>query len=190
MNYSLISPPFTLEFQKMSQDQLKSYKSWFIEKIPERIEILANLVASSPGFKEWLPDYSARSLDALGKWFSLSVQTRPRTIEEISELKAKLSIPIEIPKNELTNQTFSQSIDIGMYLSQIFLREFPCLRWNQELIKKTHVDYGQPVLWGFGNRGFNPVQMIVVLAYGLADNTRGPDSLREIYEIWSKMVKL
>jgi hypothetical protein len=51
------------------------------------------------------------------------------------------------------------------------------------------VDYGQPVFVGFtSNVLFNPVRMVITMAYGLAKDTKDGKRLREIYDIWSKKI--
>lgn len=188
--YRTIQPPFTLKFDEMSKKELRDYFKWFQEITPERIEELASAVNSSPGFENWQPDLTPGSLDALGKWLATQIETRPRTREEIAESDAQAALPIEHSGVELTNRTFSLTVDIGMYVGQVFLKNHPLLQWDQPLRSKGHIDYGQPVLVSFhsGKVPFNPVGLVVTLAYGLRDKTRTGDTLREIYDIWSKSV--
>jgi hypothetical protein len=123
----------------------------------------------------------------LGRWFAAQVQTRPLTTEEQEEFSARVPNPMQT--TELTNRTFSLAIDLGMYLSQVLLRNHSSLQWDQPFGSKRFIDYGQPVLVGFaGNVPFNPVGMMVTLAYGLAKKTRPGEGLREICDIWSRMV--
>ena len=63
----------------------------------------------------------------------------------------------------------------------------PALEWTQPFGKKNFVDYGQPVLVGFCAAPFNPVHMVVTLAYGLIRQSKTGKSLREIYDILSKL---
>jgi len=78
------------------------------------------------------------------------------------------------------------AIDVGMYVSQVFLNEFPHLRWEQSLHDKQSIDYGQPVLTGLGPVPFNPVQIMVTLAYGLVSGRNKGGRLREIFDYWTK----
>jgi len=188
MIYNIIQPPFTLKFQEMSKTELKAYFQWFLDTIPVRIRELSEVIRQTPGFSAWDPDCSPASLDLLGGWFSTQFATRPRTNEEIRELGAKSSFPIPISGNELENRTFSLAMDIGMYLSQVFLKQYPSLHWEQPFGNKKFVDYGQPVLVPFKPAPFNPVRMMVTLAYGLSTKTKSGEKLREIYEIWSQLV--
>jgi hypothetical protein len=173
----------------MSKQELKDYFRWFFDVLPERIRELTEAVRQTPGFETWQPDLTAASLDALGNWFAIQAETRQRTQEERREIASRSSYPIEIPNEELTNRTFSLAVDVGMYLSQVLLKNYPSLCWEQPFGNKKFVDYGQPVLVGFGAVPFNPVRMLVTLAYGLVSRKETEKGLREIYDIWSKMVR-
>lgn len=189
MTYSTIQPPFTLKFRDMSRKDLKDYFSWFQNILPQRLEQLIRAVNQTPGFEVWTADFTVASLDRLGEWFCSRVETRPKTQEEIQEIKEQSSIPVEIPADELTNQTFSLAIDTGMYLSQVFLKNHPVLKWDQQFGNKKDADYGQPVLTGFGPVPFNPVWLLVTLAYGVVSKRKSGKSLRELYDSWAKMIR-
>jgi hypothetical protein len=187
MPYSVIQPPFRLKFGEMSKKELKEYSKWFQEMIPQRIEELAKAVKESLGFETWQADFSPGSLNKLGEWFQSQVTTRPRDEEELQKI-ASLPFPTEVPNRELTNRTISLAIDVGMYLSQVFRRQHPSLKWDTVLGSKQSIDYGQPVLLGFGRVPFNPVRMMLTLAHGFVDRSRSDKGLREIYDIWSRMI--
>jgi hypothetical protein len=188
MPYATIQPPFTLKFREMSKKELREYFHWFFEVLPKRTSALAEAVRESRGFETWEPDQTPGSLDMLGDWFATQVETRRRTEDERQEVASCSTHPIEIPGDELTNRTFSLAIDVGMYLSQVLLRNHPSLRWQQPLGSKKFIDYGQPVLVGFGAVSFNPVRMLVTMAYALASKKETGKGLRDLYNIWSKMV--
>ena len=188
MTYQIIQPPFTLKFQEMPKQELKDYFAWFQSVVPDRLNILTRSVQQTPGFEAWQPDFTPASLDLLGNWFATQVETRSRTEGEIQEIEDRLLFPIEVPDKELTNRTFSLAMDIGMYLSQVFLKNHPTLRWDQLFGKKKDADYGQPVLVGFSGVSFNPVWMLVTLAYGLVNKSKTGKRLRELYDIWANMV--
>ena len=187
MPYTTIRPPFTLKFREMSKKELREYFSWFFEVLPQRMELLAVAVRATPVYDVWEPSLTPASLDMLGDWFAGQVETRPRAPEKLREISSLSPYPKEIPNNELTDRTFSIAMDVGMYLSKVLLENHPSLRWEQPLSNKHFIDYGQPVLVGFGVAPFNPVRMTVTLAYGLASKKESGSGLRELYEIWSKI---
>lgn len=189
-SYEIIQPPFTLVFREMSKKELRAYYDWFLAQVPQRIDILINAVHATTGYEDWSADYSPDSLNALGKWFAGQVETRDSTPEEIEEIYRDSPAwfqQVEIDTRELTNRTFSLAIDIGMYMSQVFLRHVDGLSWKH-VIKgsKNYVDYGQPVITGFGSDEFNPARMLVVLAYSISSGKKAGEGLRNLYDIWKK----
>jgi hypothetical protein len=188
MAYGTIPPPFNLKFDEMSKSELKEYFQWFLGAIPQRLTELADAVRKSPGYEEWWGDYKPASLKALGDWFAAQIETRQRTDEELDKIKSHLKFPIEVSDKELTDRTFLLTMDVGMYLSQVFLINHRSLRWEQPLGSRKFVDYGQPVLVGFGRAPFNPVRTLVSLAYGITSKKRTGKSLVEVYEFWSKLL--
>jgi hypothetical protein len=174
----------------MSKKDLKSYFEWYQSMIPIRLDELVRVVKQTEGFEEWQPDFSPASLIGLGDWFAEQVETRKRTQEEIQEIDSHLIFPIEIDRDELTNRTFSLAIDIGMYLSKVFLINNPTLKLDQVFGNKRGIDYGQPVITGFDTSPFNPVWMMVTLAYGIASKGKTGARLRELYDIWLQMISI
>lgn len=79
-------------------------------------------------------------------------------------------------------------MDIGIYLSQVLRQSFPTLRWEQHFESKQFVDYGQPILVGFHTTPFNPVRIVVNLAYGIASKEKSGNALRTLFDTWSKMI--
>lgn len=190
MAYEIVQPPFTLDFPSMSKKELKAYFEWFLASIPERVGQLVGAIQETIGFEDWQGDFTPSSLDRLGEWFASQVEVRARTNDEIQTIESQTQFRIEIPRWELTNRTFSIALDVGMYVSQVFLQSLPALKWHQPLGGKTFVDYGQPTLVGREIKlGFNPVRMMVTQAYGLADKSRTPADLLEIYNIWIESLK-
>jgi hypothetical protein len=188
MAYSVIQPPFTLKFREMPRKELKEHYDWFLGVIPQRLSELAVLVRSSPRFGAWELDYTPASLESLGEWLVGQVAERQRTPEEMLKIRNRLTFPIEIPDKDLTNRTFYLAMDVGMYLSQVFLRNHPSVSWKHDLQNKKFVDYGQPVLVGFAVP-LNPVRVALVLAYKLVSKTETGRGLREIYDIWAKQIQ-
>lgn len=185
MSYAIIDPPFTLRFREMSKPELKAYYAWFMQTLPVRVAQLEVTVRELQ--PSWRADCSPQSLEALGEWFVSQVVIRPRTNDEVAELRSKLVIPIEVPGEELTDRTFSLAMDIGMYFGNVILASLPGTTWNQPLVNEKFADYGQPVIMGFGNVPLNPVRIIVSAAYGIAHKERGGGRVRELFDAWAKM---
>ena len=187
-SYTLIAPPTSLRFREMEPKELERYFAWFLASIPERIEVLSTHVRSSEPFSSWIPDRSPESLGALGEWFTHTVTLRQRTTEEIQGIYAKgpdWFTQVEVPGEELTEETFSLAMDIGMYLGEILRQSATRLQWKALKGNKQEADYGQPILQPFkGGLVCNPVRLAITLAYGLADGTYKGTRLGELYETW------
>jgi hypothetical protein len=188
MTYRIIQPPISLKFRERSKAELKTYAEWFHEVTPQRIAALATAVRSTPGYETWEPNATPESLDILGHWFEGEVEIRKKTADEIEETRSKLTFPIDIPENELTDRTFSLAIDIGMYFSQVILKNLTGTRWDQFLKSRNFADYGQPVIiMGLAPVPLNPVRVMVTTAYRIS--RQKPARLRELYETWSGMMR-
>lgn len=189
MPYATIQPPFTLKLREMASKELHRYFQWFMDVLPQRVNELAEAVRQTPGFGSWQADCTPGSLDGLGEWFAGQVEVRNRTQEELQTIQNHQVFPIDIPGEELTNRTFSLAMDVGMYLGQVFLKNYPSLKWEQPLGNKRFVDYGQPSLTGFGSVTLNPVGITVTLAYAVASKNKRHKRLREIYDYWAQRVQ-
>lgn len=189
MSYQVIQPPFTLDFPEMTTKQLKEYFTWFQSVTEDRISQLTAYVQKDPVTSRWEPDYSPSSLDALGDWFSRHVSTRDRTRQEFDQIMAQAKYPINIPDYDLTNESFSLGMDVGIYFGLTLMKNHPSLKWEQDLKNKRFADYGQPIIVGFGATPLNPVRIGINIAYGLASKKNTSTRLREVYETWSARAK-
>lgn len=165
--------------------EARKYFDWFLGVIPERCVQLKEIARD---IADQL-DYSPESLKALGKWFCSVVTTQKKTAEEIerelagmSERARKLGMGIHQDWT-LTGESFSIAMDVGTYLGEVFRKQFPGLRWSLLTRPKSHVSYNQPVLEG-GKMKIDPIDLVVIMAWGIADGSKGPDRLFELYNIW------
>jgi len=188
VKYQILQPPFTLEFEKMNKKEASKYFNWFQEQIPIRTSILRIAVQSTTGFEHWNGDFSPDSLGMLGKWYAEQIETRKKTVKEIEEIYADAPDwfrEVDISNQELTNKTFSIAFDVGVYLSQVFIKNVEGLSWTIE--KRKTVNQNQPVLKGFVIF-LNPIHIAVTTAYGLADETYKKVRLKELYYEWKKKI--
>jgi hypothetical protein len=172
----------------MTDSELREYYEWFMAAVPERMMKLSDAVVKSPGFEMFQGDYSPGSLDTLGSWFARQVETRPKTDVELKQQATALLSVGSVPPDELTERTFSLAMDLGMYLSQVFLKQNPSLKWLQPLGDRMDADFGQPVLVGFGRVPMNPVRLLVTLAYGIACGKQDGTRLRSLFDYWAQRV--
>lgn len=167
MEYTLASPPFTLQFMTMKKEELQGYYDWYMEQIPKRIVILEAAVQSTSGFEDWVATKNPESLKQLGQWYS-TVAKRKKD-------------------GDLTLQTYSIALDIGMYMSQVMLAFIPGTSWHLELNDlKDFAHYGRPSIAGFTNGYFIPSRFMVVLGQGLAKGIKNGNRLYELFTIWKE----
>jgi hypothetical protein len=191
MEYQIIQPQVRLDFQVMTRKEANDYFRWFMEQIPTRMEILTRAVRSTRGYENWQTDFTVNSLDKLGQWFCEQVETRDRTTQEKEDIYSKAPAwfrNVNVESWELSNQTFSLAVDIGMYLGSMIEKNHEGIKWIMVTRPKNDVDYQQPVLVGKSNLVLNPVRIVIVYAYSIPDKTRGPEGLREIYQIWTHVL--
>jgi hypothetical protein len=176
----------------MKKKEIEVFFKWFMAIIPERIKMLTQAVQATPSYESWKPDYSPDSLSVLGEWFAANIQTRRRTMEEKDEIYQDAPgwfRQVDIRNEELNNRTLSLAIDVGIYLSQVFLKNNPSISWHLYNGSKKDINHGQPVLKGFGDKSLNPTHLMITLAYGLADGSHNSSRLRELYNIWNTFVQ-
>jgi hypothetical protein len=191
MEYPIIQPPFRLDFRVMTRKEADSYFRWFMEQIPVRLKTLEQIVQLTPGYEDWQVDYTMNSLEKIGHWFFEHVETRERTDEETEEIYSKAPAwfrDVEVENWELTNQTFSLAIDIGMYFGKVIEKGLEGIKWIMVKSPTNDVDYQQPVLSGKGKLVLNPVRILIVYAYSIPDKTCGPNRLIELYQIWAQLL--
>lgn len=189
--YEIIQPPYHLKFREMSRNQAREYFEWFQRQIPIRINILARYIQSFPQYHDWKSTFTLDSIEDLGAWFIDLASTRKRSQKEINDIYAN-SPPwfknVQIPEYDLSNETISLAIDVGMYLSQVMVKNVENLHWKMVSKPLNHIDYQQPVLFGKNKIGFNPVHLVLTYAYEIVENPKGPNRLKVIYEIWEKIL--
>jgi hypothetical protein len=176
-------------FRNFSKEELKAYQDWFRSIIPERVRKLSEMVKSTPGFELWVGDLTPKSLEALGYWFASHVETRKRSPREVAGITSRSPYPIDIPEDELTAGTFAMSHDVGIYLAEVLQHNYPALHWIQISGSKQKIEFGHMGLSGFGKVDFSPVHIVITLAYGVSAKTKGGERLRELYDVWSRMIK-
>lgn len=187
MPYQQIKRPFTLDSCGMSKQELINYANWFHSVIDERISQLESAVRETPGFQSWRATFDPESLTKLGEWFAGAVSMRLRTPKEMAELASRGDSRIAVPEQEITDYSISLATDIGMYFARTMERAHPTVAWKQLFGDKRFIDYGRPVLVGFGPAPLNPVHIAITLAYALASKEQSGERLRSIFDYWSKM---
>jgi hypothetical protein len=185
MKYQLACVPRTAdEYRRLSLPELGNYYDWFLGSRQERMTALNWAILESSTLRDWNPDLSTDSVASAGQWFATQVEVRPRTIQEIKILRDTFLPGVGVSDFELTDRTFSLAFDLGVYFGESLRSAYPHLQWKQVLDDKLYVDYGQPVLGGFGRVPLNPFRIAVTFAYGVAGKKQRGDRFLELYLHW------
>jgi hypothetical protein len=182
--YQLFSPPVAFPLWKLPARQARQYYEWFQSQIPVRLEELRRLVEPY-GLSL---DYTRDSLPALGRWFELQVETRPRTPEEMAAERLKEPAWLEgyVKPWVLTERAFSICcIDTGIYFAELLRHLHPHLHWDLVLKPRNDADLHEPVLVGFPRRvRFNPTAIMMVLAFKVVKHESAAAELPRLLRTW------
>ena len=182
-NYS----PNSEIFLQMSTTRLSDFYRWFMEIKPYCLEELMQLVTTTCGFDNWVADDTPESLYVLGLWFFSKVQKRDFTEEEMSWLTKNQDKSTDFLTWDLTEQTKSYALFIGMYYGEVAIKNGKNIRWEHLVSDKRRADYGQPILVGQKNVPINPVRVAHSLAYRYLSGNANADALRKAYDFWANL---
>ncbi|WP_321842642.1 hypothetical protein [Paraburkholderia bannensis] len=189
MEFSISYTPVSTRFSSMSQSELKAFYEWFMRNLPYSIEELRASVRNSCGFENWEADDTPRSLETLGDWLSGNVGKRSLSAKERGIIE-RVSNQFQQPHWDLTDETKSLVVAVGMYYGEVAIKNLPALKWEQLMGSKRQADFGQPVVAGEGVVPINPVRVAHAFACGLINGTRERQQLREAYDYWTSRVAL
>ena len=188
--YRPFDPPERLDFDGWTRKEARAYFDWFVGQIPERLYELRRVVAAADADCEL--DGSPDSLACLGEPFLGWVTTRPRTPDEKAEAYADLPEhpqgAVEVEDWELTEETLSLCVDVGIYFGEVFRAAHPQIEW--QLWTRKSVGHHRPVLVGAqGNVPLDPINIATNIAFGTARGRGRPGRLRELFDVWSDDVE-
>lgn len=168
-------------FTAINKKDVKPYAKCFWEAKDKRLKKLIDKVASDYSINPSELDFSEESLKVLDLWLVNHVECVKLTKEEY-DIKRKL-IPDYIDINDwrFSDDTFSNIINVGLYLGEVMIHKHPDLKWEQYL-KKT-VDYGQVII-RVGKIGMNPMRLVNTTCFKIVDNRQ--KSLLEIVQVWEE----
>lgn len=190
MNYPLMDPPEYKPYDDMTRAEAKKHLEWYVNQIPERLELLRNAFEETGGGAKEELDYSTESLRILWKWFVTQVTTEPKTAVEL-EKEAKL-FPDGKPRNleRLSIGSLAIAMDIAIYFAEVFIRMCKNVKWGLAKSRsKNYINYNRPVLLGFMAGKYedelDPRRIVNNLSLKVAfSDDENPDALIKIYNVW------
>jgi len=159
--YTLFTLPHGFDFENLTRKQATENLRAFVDRIPERMQQLEQVVGME--VPEWKADLSDASLPPLGEWYARHVEERPVTEKELAEYRAKMGSQWQLladVKMELTKESYSYGIDIGIYVGECIRFRCPNAEWIVGPGPKSYVNYNMPALTGFGLDEYVPIRNI------------------------------
>ena len=186
MSYQVINDlPIDFYFNEKSKKQLKLYYDWFFSHKSQRIEELTCAVNSMIGHKDWAADYTPNSLKELGEWLNKNIKTEKLSEEELKRKREQVPLYITINDYDLSNETYSKLIDVGIYFGEVFIENYKYLKWEQYFSNiKNDSNQGHLVLKGFGKLVLNPIRVSYITGSSMADKKENDNTLYESFENW------
>lgn len=168
--YDLAVPPFGLDYYHMTAAQAKENYRWFLSVIPDRMAYLRDRCASDLKIPAEELDYSAASLVPVWKWFLRTARIEKTPKEELEKMVegAKTFGESWINRERFSVVTTFIMRDIGIYVGESFVRNYPQLQWVYNDKPRNYVNGRQPVIAGFyfkdetteGPMVVNPMELV------------------------------
>lgn len=140
---------------------------------------------------------SPESLILVWKWFLKVAQIRKASKGELRRLKEELSIfPESFQEHVVKDSSKELTIvkeyilrDIGMYIGEVFNKEYNHIKWGYYSKSKSDMFVNKPVLMGFKDTSydppfeteFEPIHMVGVQATKLFDGTQKESVSKNIF---------
>ncbi len=190
MGYKIIDNlPIDFDFFDKTKQQLKEYGKWFEYEKENRLAILRQTVKDTEGFYEWEGDFSVDSLKPLGRWLKLNIKTKKLSKEAYEMMRRSVPEYIDIRDWDMTPETYSKIIDVGIYFGEVFIRNNSGLKWKQYFSTIKRDAYNGHMLITGGKTNINPIWLVRVLASSMADNSQSEERLFELHGIWQGQLR-
>ena len=197
LEYDISILPILKSFEEFNSIEAEMYFKWFTGQLKDRIIYLQK-------FSNVSLDYSENSLIDIWNWFlknaKIEVTPRSKMNDEKNRLKGYSK---EIAEAVLAEQSKQFSLeteyimrDIAMYLGEVFVKNNPSISWGYHMNVKVNSFANMPLLVGFEDRNFDPpfeanmepIHMVHVQACNIFDNSQNEKDLKNLYEIWQRMI--
>ena len=194
VEYDLLVPPYGQDYYSMTPKQVRENFEWFISKIPERIDYLINRCAKDLKISVNEFDFSPDSLKLIWRWFLKVALTEKVSKNQLDEMEKHWGHLGEashmISYEQLTVATQFIVRDIGMYLGEVFTKEYRgIITWGYFMKPKNEVSAKRPVLLGFYyekidpqySMPFEPIRATEGIAGNLLTKTQKESDLYDLF---------
>lgn len=185
MEYELMSPPFEMNnFSDMNKVEAKQHYDWYLSQIPKRMEQLKYFVEGDMSFSF---NYTRESLIALWGWYLDNVVVENKIESELdSEIAHSTQMTIKhIRNNKISTKWLSVAVDIGIYLSEVIIKNNEVLEWGIQYKPKSLLSVNRPVVIGFNHKmTMEPSNLLLVLTRKILKGQYNPEALVNLYDNW------
>ena len=180
---------FCLNYNLSAIDRriVKSYAEFFFAEKQERLERFIGKVVSDCNINRSELDLSENSLRVLNKWLVNHIECVKLSKEEYELVRKTVPDYIDIDDWRFSTDTFSNIIDVGLYLGEVMIHKYPSLKWEQCLKSKKSIDYGQMII-KLGKMEMNPMRLVNVICLEVINDSNSANCLIDLLEIWEKYV--
>lgn len=190
--YEPMCPPFDLnDFDIMTKKEAKKHFDWYITEIPKRINILKDAYEfTGGGIKEDL-NFTPESLVKLWKWFIPYVTEVNKTTEEIEEENNSTPewLLNYIVTTKLSFETLALIKDISIYFGEVFISNYPQLRWDVLYKPKNLFEVNRPVILGFSKaHNLFTDNIVTNLARKVSKGNLDEEALYKIFKVWEEYI--
>ena len=151
VQYDLLVPPFNEDVTTMTGKQAKEYYDWFLQHIPERVDYFTKRCEDDLDLPAHSINYDPESLVPIWKWFLSTARLEKMPEEELIKMRegAKIFGDSYITKKRLTVATHFIIRDIGIFLGEMWIHNYPQLYWTYSTQTKDSICANKPIIAGF-----------------------------------------
>lgn len=149
--YDILVPPLGLDYYNMTPRQASENFHWFLDHIPERMDYFRARCAQDLSVPLEQLNYQPESLLPVWQWFLKTAKTERTSKEVYKSMISQIKLFGEdyVPPRQFTVATQFILRDVGIYLAQCLLSNYPQLRWYYFTKPKSNVSAKRPLLVGF-----------------------------------------
>lgn len=199
VDYDCLIPPYGSDCQDLTVAQARENFEWFIQHIPARMEYFRARCASDLRVSHHVLDYSADSLIPIWRWFLDVARMVATPKDELKRMKegAKIFGDSYVNEKVFSTPTVFMMRDIGMYLGEVYVRNYSPLYWTYYTTPKHEVSVKKPVIAGFwawveGYRSapacVDPIGMVEGAASEFYRNAQQESDLYDLFVQWIKYI--
>ena len=198
VQYDLLVSPFGYDYYHMTAKQAAGNFEWFLSVIPQRMEYLKNRCALDLRIPVEKLDFSAASLIPIWRWFLKTARIEKTPKEELIKMEegAKIFGESFINLEQFTVATQFIMKDIGMYIGQSYVLNYPKLHWHYYTKPKNEINAKQPIIAGFyfkdqyteGDAIVNPMNFVDGAAANIYDKTQKETDIYDFYMQWVQWI--